>query len=172
LKDRGWQQAHPRRGHRWHQDPSGAFLTAGRSFKLKSKTFPSKQYPGLEPVVEEFLADQQVSISCACFGIAGPVVDGQVKTPICPGWSTRQQSRSGSNWILSLCFNDLEAAAYGIFTLEPHELFALNEGVSGRRKQSLDCCRHGLGRSNSYDDGRDYHPSAFEGGYGDFAPHG
>ena len=48
------------------------------------KTFPSKQYPGLEPVVEEFLADQRASISCACFGIAGPVVEGQVKTPNLP----------------------------------------------------------------------------------------
>ena len=104
--------------------------------KLKSelkRTFPSKQYPGLEPVVEEFLAGQQVSISRACFGIAGPVLDGEVKTPnlswVVNADKIAQRFKLNSATLL----NDLEAAGYGIFTLEPHELFTLNEGVSRRR---------------------------------------
>jgi glucokinase len=135
------------------------------------KTFSSKQYPGLEPVVEEFLAGQQVSFCRACFGIAGPVLDGQVKTPNLP-WvvdaaKIAQQFKLDSATLL----NDLEASAYGIFTLEPQELFTLNEGVSGRRgNKVMIAAGTGLGEATLYDDGRDYHPSASEGGHGDFAP--
>jgi len=67
--------------------------------------------------------------------------------------------------------NDLEAAAYGIFTLGPDELFTLNEGVSERRgNKVLIAAGTGLGEATLYDDGRDYHPSASEGGHGDFGP--
>src|SRR5919106_568884 len=47
-------------------------------------TFPSQQHRGLEPLLKEFLAGQKRSISRACFGIAGPVVAGTVKTPNLP----------------------------------------------------------------------------------------
>ena len=139
-------------------------------FELK-KTFPSKQYRGLEPVVEEFLAGQKGSISRACFGIAGPVVGGQVKTPNLP-WvvdSAKIAQRFKLDSVALL--NDLEAGAYGIFTLESQELFTLNEGVSGQRgNKVLIAAGTGLGEATLYDDGRDHHPSASEGGHGDFAP--
>ena len=139
-------------------------------FELK-KTFPSKRYRGLEPVVEEFLAGQKGSISRACFGIAGPVVGGQVKTPNLP-WvvdSAKIAQRFKLDSVALL--NDLEAAAYGIFTLESRELLTLNEGVSGQRgNKVLIAAGTGLGEATLYDDGRDHHPSASEGGHGDFAP--
>jgi glucokinase len=142
--------------------------------KLQSelkKTFPSKQFPGLEPVVEEFLAGQQVSFSRACFGIAGPVLDGQVKTPNLPWVVNAAKIAQRFNLDSATLLNDLEAAAYGIFTLEPHELFTLNEGVNGRRgNKVLIAAGTGLGEATLYDDGRDHHPSASEGGHGDFAP--
>jgi glucokinase len=142
--------------------------------KLQSeleKTFPSKQYRGLEPVVEEFLAGQQVSISRACFGIAGPVVGGQVKTPNLP-WVVDSANIAQRFKLDSVALlNDLEAAAYGIFTLESQELFTLNEGVSRQRgNKVLIAAGTGLGEATLYDDGRDHHPSASEGGHGDFAP--
>ena len=135
------------------------------------KTFPSKRYSGLEPLVEEFFADQQASIGRACFGIAGPVVEGQVKTPNLP-WVVNAAKIAQTCKLSSVALlNDLEAAAYGIFTLESHELFTLNEGVSGRRgNKVLIAAGTGLGQATLYDDGRDYHPSASEGGHGDFAP--
>jgi glucokinase len=142
--------------------------------KLKSelkKTFPSKQYRGLEPVVEAFLAGQQVAISRACFGIAGPVVGGHVKTPNLP-WVVDATTIAQLLKLDSVALlNDLEAAAYGIFTLEPHELFTLNEGASGRGgNKVLIAAGTGLGEATLYYDGRDHHPSASEGGHGDFAP--
>ena len=48
------------------------------------RTFPSKRYSGLVPVLQEFLAGDGSKFGAACFGIAGPVVDGNVKTPNLP----------------------------------------------------------------------------------------
>ena len=148
------------------------FSIEGDKFQSKlNKTFPSKRYRGLEPLVKEFLDGQQTSIRRACFGIAGPVVGGQVKTPNLP-WVV------DAGKIEQLCklesvtlLNDLEAAAYGIFTLRPDELFTLNEGESGRRgNKVLIAAGTGLGEATLYDEGLNYHPSASEGGHGDFGP--
>lgn len=148
------------------------FSLQGEKLQAELKqTFPSKQYSGLEPVVEEFLAGRQVSFSRACFGIAGPVLDGQVKTPNLPWVVDAAKIAQRFNLDSATLLNDLESAAYGIFTLEPHELFTLNEGVSGRRgNKVLIAAGTGLGEATLYDDGRDHHPSASEGGHGDFAP--
>jgi glucokinase len=138
--------------------------------KLK-KTFPSKQYPGLEPVVEEFLAGNKLSIGRTAFGIAGPIVEGKVKPPNLP-WVIDAAKIANLFDVGSVALlNDLEAGAYGISTLEADELFNLNEGVSGRRgNRVLIAAGTGLGEAILYDDGRQYHPVASEGGHGDFAP--
>lgn len=151
----------------------GFFSRRGEKLQTEvKKTFPSKEYPGLEPVLEAFLAEHQpVTIGKACFGIAGPVVDGQVNTPNLP-WVVNAAKIAQTCGLSAVSLlNDLEAAAYGIFTLEADELFALNEGVSGRRgNKVLIAAGTGLGEAILFDDGRDYHPSASEGGHGDFAP--
>jgi glucokinase len=67
--------------------------------------------------------------------------------------------------------NDLEAAAFGIFTLQPDEFICLHEGVrrtSGNK--ALIAAGTGLGEALLYDDGRRYHAIASEGGHADFAP--
>ena len=142
--------------------------------KLKSelrKTFPSKQYPGLEPVLEEFLADHPNSITGACFGVAGPVVDRKVITPNLPWVVDAAEVARTLNLPSVALLNDLEAAAYGIFTLEPHEFQCINEGKARRPgNKVLIAAGTGLGEATLYDDGKDFHPSASEGGHADFAP--
>jgi glucokinase len=142
--------------------------------KLRSdstRTFPSKDYSGLLPVVQDFLAGTQHAIDAACFGIAGPVVDGRVKTPNLP-WvvdaaELRRALKLGSVTLL----NDLEAAAYGILTLENDEFFTLNEGtMSQSGNKALIAAGTGLGQAILYDAGRQFHPIASEGGHADFAP--
>ena len=149
-------------------------LFSVREGKLQSelkKTFPSKQYPGLEAVVEEFLASPHDSIGGACFGVAGPVVNGTIKTPNLP-WIV-EVAKIGA--ILKLhsvaLLNDLEAAAYGIVTLAAHEFLCLNQGVARRpANRALIAAGTGLGEATIYDDGHEYHPLASEGGHADFAP--
>ena len=69
-----------------------------RDGKLRAEAkqiFSSKQYPGLEPVVQEFLTNQTDNFDNACFGIAGPVVEGQVQTPNLP-WIVEAKKLAGS----------------------------------------------------------------------------
>jgi len=135
------------------------------------RTFPSKQYSGLLPVLQDFLAGDHPKIDAACLGIAGPVVDGKVKTPNLP-WmidtaELRRAVKLDAVWLL----NDLEAAAYGIFTLGEEEFYTLNQGtVHQSGNKALIAAGTGLGQAFLYDDGRRFRPLASEGGHGDFAP--
>src|SRR3972149_2531743 len=93
-----------------------------------SRTFPSKQYSGLAPILKEFPAGANDAIEAACFGIAGPVVDGRVKTTNLPWMVDSNELRRMLKLDAVNLLNDLEAGAYGIFTLEEEEFFTLNEG--------------------------------------------
>jgi glucokinase len=141
--------------------------------KLKSeleKTFPSQKYPGLEPVLLEFLGDTEDTVDRACFGIAGPVVEGRVKPPNL-SWIVDSAKIAETLHLPSVSLlNDLQAAAYGLFTLEPDDFLSLNEGVARRGNKALIAAGTGLGETILYDDGSNYHPIASEGGHCDFAP--
>ena len=134
------------------------------------KTFPSQEYSGLEPLLQEFLAIGKYPIGRASFGIAGPLVDGRVNPPnldwIVDPLSLAQTLKLPSVSLL----NDLEAAAYGIFTLAPDEFLVLNEGVVRRPgNKVLIAAGTGLGETIIFDDGKNYYPLASEGGHADFA---
>jgi glucokinase len=143
----------------------------GRLRADKLQSFQSKRYSGLLPVVRDFLAGDSHPIDAACFGIAGPVVEGKVKTPNLP-WMIDSAELSRALKLASVdLLNDLEAAAYGIFTLEDDEFFTLNEGTirySGNK--ALIAAGTGLGQAILYDDGRQFRPLATEAGHADFAP--
>ena len=67
--------------------------------------------------------------------------------------------------------NDLEAGAYGIFTLDNDEFYTLNEGTMRQGgNKALIAAGTGLGQAILHDDGQHFHPLASEGGHGDFAP--
>lgn len=134
-------------------------------------SFPSKRYSGLVPVLQEFLAGDKRTIDAACFGIAGPVVDGKVKTPNL-AWTVDSSELSHALKLDSMALlNDLEAAAYGIFTLEEDEFCFLNQGTAFHSgNKALIAAGTGLGQSILHYDGRRFHPLASEAGHADFAP--
>jgi glucokinase len=134
------------------------------------KTFPSQEYSGLEPLLQEFLASGKHPIGRASFGIAGPLVDGKVNPPNL-GWVVDPLSLAKILELPSVSLlNDLEAAAYGIFTLAPDEFLVLNEGVIRRPgNKVLIAAGTGLGETILFDDGKNYYPLASEGGHADFA---
>jgi len=136
-----------------------------------SRTFQSKRYSGLTAVLREFREGIRDAVDAACFGIAGPVVDGKVKTPNLPWLVDSADIRHMLKLDRVTLLNDLEAAAYGIFSLENDEFHSLNEGVmrhSGNK--ALIAAGTGLGQAIIYDDGRRFRPMASEAGHGDFAP--
>jgi glucokinase len=134
------------------------------------KTFPSQEYSGLEPILEEFFATGKHPIGRASFGIAGPLIDGKVNPPNLD-WIVDPLSLAKTLDLPSVSLlNDLEAAAYGIFTLTPEEFLVLNEGVIRRPgNKVLIAAGTGLGETIIFDDGKDYYPLASEGGHADFA---
>jgi glucokinase len=133
-------------------------------------SFPSKRYSGLTPILKEF-SGNQLTIEAACFGIAGPVVDGRVKTTNLPWIVDTEELRRTLKLAAVHLLNDLEAGAYGLFTLEDDEFFTLNEGrMRQTGNKALIAAGTGLGQAMLYDDGRHFRPLASEGGHGDFAP--
>ena len=50
---------------------------AGLRRPLAQATFPSAMYPSLEALVRTFLAQIQLTVDRASFGVAGPVIAGQ-----------------------------------------------------------------------------------------------
>ena len=134
------------------------------------KTYPSQEYSGLEPILEEFFATGKHPIGRASFGIAGPLIDGKVNPPNLD-WVVDPLSLAKTLDVPSVSLlNDLEAAAYGIFTLTPEEFLVLNEGVIRRPgNKVLIAAGTGLGETIIFDDGKDYYPLASEGGHADFA---
>jgi glucokinase len=148
------------------------FSVRGEKLHVESsRSFQSKQYSGLTPVVEEFLTGRHDDLDAACFGIAGPVVDGKVKTPNLPWLVDSAKIKEVLKLDRVMLLNDLEAAAYGIFSLEDDEFYSLNEGVMVHAgNKALIAAGTGLGQAILYDDGRRFRPLPSEGGHGDFAP--
>ena len=135
------------------------------------KSFPSSRYAGLESIVSEFLGaeDQQV-ITAACFGVAGPVVDGRSVTPNLP-WVVECSNLAKTLELNSVALiNDLEATAYGIFELAPEEFATLNEGTPSTGNAALIAAGTGLGFASLFWSGDRHVPSSSEGGHMDFAP--
>jgi glucokinase len=144
---------------------------AGKLKPLDQKKFASKDYPGLEPIIEEFRRDNAEQPGVACFGVAGPVIEGKVKTPNLP-WVIEQKSLArvlGAGRVELL--NDLESAAYGTLALAEKDFFTLNEGIKRDRGHlALIAAGTGLGESTIWWDGGRYRVLASEGGHADFAP--
>src|SRR5690348_12010159 len=59
-------------------------LENGRVVEQAKKSYPSQNYRSLESVLEDFVAANPASLTAACFGVAGPVVEHTVKTPNLP----------------------------------------------------------------------------------------
>jgi glucokinase len=132
--------------------------------------FPSRDYSGLEGVVEDFLKQNHATITSACFGLPGPIVNGHCETPNLPWVVDVGNIHSLFGGAVAL-LNDLEATGYGIPTLQDDELATLNAGQPDPQgNAALIAPGTGLGECILFRDGDGHRPSASEGGHCDFAP--
>jgi len=135
--------------------------------------FPSRQYAGLDDIVLQFAASQQLPIETACFGVAGPVRDGRCITSNLPWKIESRQLASTLKLAGTLLINDLEASAWGISALQPEDFVNLNPGLpEASGNQAIIAAGTGLGEAGLYWDGQRYRVFACEGGHTDFAPCG
>ena len=158
----------------------------GRSLRAVHQTIYScADFPSLEAVVEKFLAEappatRTQQVAAACFGVAGPVVDGRAKITNLP-WTidARSLAQQLGGVPVSL-LNDLQATALGTLQL-PDEAFAILQpglasgepgGPGDRAGATIGVIAPGTGIGMAMlvsIDGR-YHALPTEGGHGDFAP--
>jgi glucokinase len=137
---------------------------------MRQADFPSQNYPSLSEIALEFLSHEPVKISSCCFGVSGPVIDGKSHPTNIP-WkldSAEIAARIGAPCTL---INDLEANAYGIAALEPHDFAVLQPGKPCHgANAAVISAGTGLGQAGMFWDGKRYHPFASEGGHVTFSP--
>jgi glucokinase len=110
-------------------------------------------------------------MTSACFGIAGPVVNGRCRTTNLPWEVSEVRIRRRFGFRHVRLINDLEATARAIPLLESREVFSLNR-ARVRKGQSLALVAPGTGLGESlliFRDGK-YRPISSEGGHADFSP--
>ncbi len=147
--------------------------TGGHLVLVAHETFPSRGHGGLEAIADRFVSAHGHRVTRACFGVAGPVVQGRVRaTNLAWDVEGRQLARALDIEAVAL-INDLEATAHGLAALEPKDFHTLNPGGPGAAgNQAIIAAGTGLGEAGLYWDGSQYHPFATEGGHADFAPRG
>ena len=117
-------------------------------------------------------APEPITLTAACLGVAGPVIDNRCRTTNLP-WFIDGAALAERFVIPRVrLLNDLEATAHGLLHLTADEVVALNTGAPPKKKQALAliAAGTGLGECLLYWDGSRYHPMPSEGGHTDFAP--
>jgi len=139
--------------------------------RVRGKIFPSRDYAGLEAVIQKFLPTKKTTIDRACFGVAGPVREGRSETTNLP-WTIESDSIAKAFKIPNVfLLNDLEAAAYGSLFLTDRDFHTLNAGRPQRHgNRAVIAAGTGLGEAVVFWDGSGYRASASEGGHTDFGP--
>lgn len=134
-------------------------------------TYPSGEHDGLDTMVQAFLADHPGEVSHACFGVAGPVANG-VGEMTNLAWPVEADQLAELLGLPTVeLINDLEANAFGVAALGPHDFAVLNEGdPEAVGNAAVISAGTGLGEAGLYWDGERHHPFACEGGHADFAP--
>jgi glucokinase len=147
-------------------------LQDGRLKLVTEGSRPSRKYARLQELVKEFLEGAGApKIERACFGIAGPVRNGQVQLTNLP-WKVEaaelaEELKIGSVWLI----NDLEANGHGLAELTANDLHVLNQGdLDARGNAAIISAGTGLGEAGMFWDGQRHHTFACEGGHSDFAP--
>ncbi len=131
----------------------------------------SADYPSLQALVMEFLKEAKTPVERACFDVAGPVIDGRVKTTNLP-WVMDEASLAKDLNLKSVhLMNDLEAVARAVPILRPMDVTTLNVGQPvSKGAIAVIAPGTGLGESFLAWDGSKYVSHSSEGGHADFAP--
>jgi len=138
---------------------------------LVIQSFASREAPHLENLAERFLKSHPTPISSACFGIAGPVINGRCKTTNLPWVVSETLMKSRFHWRHVRLLNDLAATALAIPLLRRSERVSLNKGIM-QKKGNLALLSPGTGLGQAmlaYQDG-EYAPLSSEGGHASFSP--
>jgi glucokinase len=143
---------------------------AGDWRPLRQATLPSRNYPGIAALLQDFLQDGE-SPTSACIAAAGPVADGQLQMSNLP-WLLDSEAISRQFGIHRLhLLNDFAAQAHALPHLQPGQLCTLQPGkpqANGLR--ALMGAGTGLGMAMLSGSAAQARVIASQGGHADFAP--
>jgi len=150
----------------------GVFSAGNRRPEAEElKAYSSRDAACLEDILERFLKTIKVSISGACFGIAGPVAKGRSQTTNLPWEVSESQLKKRFSWPQVRLINDLSAMAHALAVLDPQELHTLNCGESSPESpMGLIAPGTGLGMALLVPQNDRFVVLSSEGGHSDFAP--
>ncbi len=146
-------------------------LEQGAREPLAEATFASSQYASLEKILHEFRSSIDLPIDRACFGVAGPVADGQSRITNLPWVISTSRLRAALNTQAVALLNDLQAIAYAVPHLGAEEVRTLHPG-NPQPGGNIAVIAPGTGLGEAYLtwDGTRYHAYPSEGGHADFGP--
>lgn len=156
-------------------------LEGGKIIRQQTDTFVSNDYSCLEEVVQNFIDKYGISVTKSCFGVPGPVINGEAKATKLPWHFKEDQISKDLNIPKVKLVNDLVATAAAVPHLMPEDLYVLHEGKppghnGSKGSESSESTigvlapGTGLGQAFVYTKAGQCHIMASEGGHADFAP--
>jgi glucokinase len=131
----------------------------------------SADYPSLQAIVKEFLAQAKMSIDVASFDVAGPVINGHAKITNLPWTLDEKNLANDLDLKAAHLMNDLEAVARAVPALRTEDVITINKGEPvADGPIAIIAPGTGLGESFLTWNGSDYTAHSSEGGHSDFAP--
>jgi glucokinase len=146
----------------------------GRTARIvRERRYPSRDHPGLAPIVRRFCEEEASRPDRACFGIACPLVGDDCTAPNLP-WTINGRALAAEIGIpRTRIINDFVAVGYGIELLGASDLVTLQEGrPEPQGPIALIGAGTGLGQGFLLWEGDHYRVLPSEGGHGDYAPRG
>lgn len=148
-------------------------VEAGAIEILHRARFPSKDFSGLAPIVQRFLADAPNTVDRAGFGVACPVIHGDCATANLP-WTINASALAREIGIpRTELVNDIQALGHGIHRLGPRETVTLQAGEpEAHGVIALIAAGTGLGEGFLVWENDRYRVHVSEGGHASYAPNG
>src|SRR5215468_6306006 len=144
---------------------------SGPHTPLVQTTVHSADYPSLQAMVTEFLAKVNMSVDVASFDVAGPVINGHVKTTNLPWVLDEGTLAKELDLKAAHLMNDLEAVGRAVPALRAEDMITISKGEPvANGPIAVIAPGTGLGESFLTWDGGGYAAHGSEGGHSDFAP--
>jgi glucokinase len=135
------------------------------------ETYASQEYKSLETIIKDFLHKYPVNIRSACFGVAGPVLNGKCRITNLTWTISASRIKNRFSFSEVRLINDLTATALSIPALSSRELHPLNRvRLKQRSNIGLVAPGTGLGQALLIHYKGEYVPVSSEGGHVDYAP--
>lgn len=138
---------------------------------VAQKRFSSREYTSLEALASEFVASVSLSVTHACFAVAGSVINGRAALTNLPWVVEEAALREALRIEFVHLLNDVEAVAAAVPHLQPDDICTLQAGDPAPGGAiAVIAAGTGIGEAFLIWDGARYRAHASEGGHINFGP--